>query len=67
VTKARKVAQLIETLKQRAQAKPKESEGMKKLELPVSKIGCLRKTPKNFREMWAQRMYRPEDLHLWQK
>jgi len=53
VTKAREFAQLIETLKQKLQAKAQELEGMKKGKPSIVRIRCLKKTLKNFTETWA--------------
>jgi hypothetical protein len=54
VTNAREVAQLIETLKKKVQAKAQKIRRYKKWDLSISRMRCLRKTPKNFTEIWAR-------------
>jgi len=54
VTNPREVAQLTEILKQKVQAKAQKIRRHEKKEPSLSKIRCLKMTPKYFTETWAQ-------------
>jgi hypothetical protein len=56
VTNAREVVQLIETSKLKVKAEAQRIRGYRKGDLNMSKIRCLRKTTKNFTEIWARRI-----------
>jgi len=53
VTNSKEVAQLIETLKQKVQAKAQRIRRYEKRKRSAVRIRCLKTTPKNFRETWA--------------
>jgi len=63
VTNARE-AQLTDTEAESA-SQSQKNQSIKKGKQSISRISCSRMTPKNFTETWAQRIYRPENPHLW--